>query len=247
MGTLRIGCSGWHYLDWIGPFYPPGTPLKRLLRAYAGRFSTTEINNSFYRVPTEKAVRTWREETPEGFLFAWKASRFITHNRKLRDAGDSIAFIFGRMDGLGDKFGPVLWQLPPQLGRDDARLAAFLKLLPKRRLHAVEFRNPGWYEKPIFDLLRDRDVALCISDHHDAPAPRLATAGHVYVRLHGPGGGYQGDYPRAALARWAADIGKWRRTGKSVFLYFDNDWQAAAPRDAATLIRLVRNRGTRVD
>jgi uncharacterized protein YecE (DUF72 family) len=192
-------------------------------------------------------VRTWQAETPDGFLFAWKASRFITHNKKLRDVGDSIAFIFGRMDGLGDKFGPVLWQLPPQLRRDDARLAAFLKLLPRRRLHAIEFRNPVWYENPVFDLLRDHDVALCLSDHHDAPSPRLATARHVYIRLHGPGGGYQGSYRKAVLAGWAGEIAKWRRGRRSVFVYFDNDWNAAAPHDAATLVRLVKDRGTRVD
>lgn len=245
MGMLRIGCSGWHYADWIGPFYSRGTPRKHLLRAYAATFSTTEINNSFYRVPTEAAVRTWRDETPDGFLFAWKASRYITHRKRLKDVGDSVAYIMQRMEGLGEKFGPVLWQLPPYLGREDERLARFLELLPKKRLHAIEFRNPGWYEAPVFELLRHHNIALCVSDHHDAPAPRVVTAGHVYIRLHGPGGGYGGSYRKPVLSGWADDIARWRHGGRSVFVYFDNDQGAAAPRNAETLIDLVSERGVR--
>lgn len=246
MGTLRIGTSGWHYQGWIGPFYPAGTPKKALLGAYAAHFSTTEINASFYRVPSEAAVAGWREGTPDGFLFAWKASRFVTHNKKLRDAGESVAYILSRMDGLGEKFGPVLWQLPPNLHRDDERLAAFLKLLPKRRLHVVEFRHPGWYEQKVFDILGDHDVALCISDHHDAPAPWAVTAGHVYVRPHGPGGRYFGRYDEPTLRRWAKDIARWRRGRRSVFVYFDNDQKSAAPQDAERLIELTEKAGARV-
>lgn len=246
MGTLRIGCSGWYYPEWVGHFYPPDTPRKELLRAYACRFSTTEINSSFYRVPTEGTVRRWHDETPDGFLFAWKASRFITHRKRLRDVGDSIAKLMGRMEGLREKCGPVLWQLPPLLRRDDDRFAAFLWLLPKRHLHAVEFRDRSWYVEPVFDLLRSRNVALCMSDHRDAPAPHTPTARHVYVRLHGPGGGYSGSYRKPALAGWADEIVQWRRAGRSVFVYFDNDPGAAAPRNARTLIDLVSERGAKV-
>ncbi|MGD9737893.1 MAG: DUF72 domain-containing protein [Bauldia sp.] len=238
----RIGCSGWHYDGWIGPFYPKGTRKTDLLRAYAERFATAEINNSFYRLPSERAVARWREQVPDGFLFAWKGSRFVTHYKKLLDVRDSIALITGRMDGLGDAFGPVLWQLPPFLKPDLERLARFLDLLPKRRLHAVEFRDPTWYEEPTLRVLRDHGIALCISDHADAPAPFEVTADHVYLRGHGPGGRYHGRYPEKTLHDWARRIRGWSRRGTAVFCYFDNDVEAAAPRDAEALVGMVGGR-----
>jgi uncharacterized protein YecE (DUF72 family) len=240
---VRIGTSGWHYSDWIGPFYPPQIQKRNLLTLYAKHFSTVEINASFYHVPSETAVRKWYRETPDNFLFAWKASRFITHNKKLRDAGESIAFIMGRMQGLGDKFGPVLWQLPPQLQRDRERLASFLDLLPRERRHAVEFRHRSWYEAEILEVLRERDVALCISDHASAPSPWEITAGHVYLRAHGPSGRYFGSYPEETLRAWAGAIAVARQQGRAVFCYFDNDNKAAAPFDAKRLMLLHTDRG----
>jgi uncharacterized protein YecE (DUF72 family) len=243
VGALWIGTSGWHYAGWIGDFYPEKTPKKGLLRLYAEHFPTCEINASFYRVPSEKAVQGWHDSSPDGFLFAWKASRFVTHNKKLNDVGESVVFILDRMKGLEEKFGPVLWQLPPNLHRNDDRLAGFLKLLPKDQMHVVEFRHPGWYERPVFDLLADHDVALCISDHHDAPAPFEVTAGHVYIRPHGPGGRYHGHYGDKALGDWAGRIARLRHAGKTVFTYFDNDQKAAAPKDAQRLIDLCARAG----
>ncbi|MBW8816044.1 MAG: DUF72 domain-containing protein [Caulobacterales bacterium] len=234
MSQLRIGCSGWVYKDWTGPFYPPGTKDRARLEYYASRFDTAEINASFYRLPSEAMVAGWAERAPAGFLFAWKVSRFITHNKKLKDCADSVDLVFGRMAPLGDKLGPSLIQLPPQLRRDDERLAAFLKLLPKGR-HTVEFRHPSWYEPAVLRLLADFDVALCISDHHHAPAPWELTASFAYVRGHGPGGRYYGRYPDAALADWAAHIAGWRAAGRDVYAYFDNDIKSAAPLDALAL------------
>jgi uncharacterized protein YecE (DUF72 family) len=188
---------------------------------------------------TELGVAGCRDQTPDGFLFAWKASRFITHNKKLKGVEDSIALVFGRMDGLGDRFGPVLFQLPPMLRRDDGRLRDFLVLLPKRRRHTVEFRHPSWYAPEVLQILADHDVALCISDHHDAPSPWEATARHVYVRGHGPGGTYRGRYGDRTLRDWARRIDAWRGEGRDVFAYFDNDIDVAAPADAETLRSLT--------
>lgn len=238
MGEVRIGTSGWAYKDWNGPFYPDEVKAKDRLAYISRRFPTLEINASFYRMPTDKAVAGWREQTPDGFLFAWKASRYITHNKKLTDPEDSLAYMFARIAGLGDKIGPVLFQLPPNLHRNDARLDGFLKALPKTGRFAFEFRHPSWYEPAVLDRLRDANAAFCISDHHDAPAPFETTADFVYLRGHGPGGRYHGRYGEAALMDWADHIRRWRR-GRDVFVYFDNDIKSAAPADAQQLIDML--------
>jgi uncharacterized protein YecE (DUF72 family) len=236
MAQLRIGCSGWTYKDWKGPFYPPATPDAKRLEYYASRFDTAEINASFYRLPSEAMVEGWARRAPDGFIFAWKVSRYITHNKKLKDCADSVALVFGRMAPLGEHYGPALIQLPPQLRRNDQRLADFLALLPKGGRHTVEFRHESWYAPEVFAILADHDAALCISDHHSAPSPWEVTASWVYVRGHGPGGRYRGRYPAAELDRWAARIAAWRAEGRDVYAYFDNDIKSAAPFDAEALI-----------
>ncbi|HEY8003688.1 MAG TPA: DUF72 domain-containing protein [Phenylobacterium sp.] len=239
MSALRIGCSGWTYKDWKGPFYPAKTPDRLLLEHYATCFDTAEINASFYRLPSEQMVEGWTRRPPRGFLFAWKVSRFITHNKKLNDCADSVALVFGRMAPLGDRLGPALVQLPPMLHRDDDRLARFLDLLPKGGRCTVEFRHPSWYDPAVFRILADHDAALCISDHHSAPSPWEATASFVYLRGHGPGGRYRGRYPPAELDLWAERIAAWRRQGRDAFAYFDNDIKSAAPFDAQALMTLA--------
>jgi uncharacterized protein YecE (DUF72 family) len=239
MSELRIGCSGWVYKDWKGPFYPPEVKDKDRLAYYATRFDTAEINASFYRLPSESMVEGWASRAPDGFVFAWKVSRYITHNKKLKDAEDSVALVFGRMAPLGEHYGPALIQLPPQLRRNDERLASFLALLPKGRRHTVEFRHDSWYAPQVFQILADHDASLCISDHHAAPAPWEVTASWVYVRGHGPGGRYFGRYSDDELATWASQIRRWRDEGRDVYAYFDNDIKSAAPFDAETLRRLT--------
>jgi uncharacterized protein YecE (DUF72 family) len=239
MGELRIGCSGWSYKHWRGSFYPQRLPHKQELAYYASRFDTAEINGSFYRLPSEAAVQGWAERAPPGFLFAWKASRYITHNKKLNDCADSIALVFGRMAPLGDHFGPVLFQLPPNLHFNPERLAAFLELLPADRRCTFEFRHPSWYVAETFEILKSAGASLCISDHHDAPSPWEVTAPFVYVRGHGPGGRYFGRYDPEELKRWAAHIRAWRGEGRDVYVYFDNDIGTAAPVDAEALIALL--------
>jgi uncharacterized protein YecE (DUF72 family) len=241
MTQLRIGCSGWTYKDWKGSFYPDRTPDARRLEYYASRFDTAEINASFYRLPSEAMVEGWARRAPDGFVFAWKVSRFITHNKKLKDCEDPIDLVFGRMAPLGDKLGPALIQLPPMLRRNDERLAAFLDRLPPGR-RTVEFRHPSWYDPAVYRLLARRDVALCISDHHSAPSPWEVTASWVYVRGHGPGGRYFGRYPQDELARWAERIAAWQAKGLDVYAYFDNDVKSAAPFDAEALIALTAAR-----
>lgn len=235
MSQLRIGCSGWTYKDWTGPFYPPGTRDAARLDYYAGWFDTAEINATFYRLPSEAAVQGWERRAPAGFVFAWKVSRFITHNRKLRDCADSVALVFGRMAHLGRAFGPALIQLPPGLRRDDDRLAGFLQLLPRGGRHTVEFRHPSWYEPAVFQILADHNAALTLSDHHHAPAPFEVTADWVYLRGHGPAGRYQGHYPIGTLQDWARRIQGWRAQNLDVYAYFDNDIRAAAPADGLAL------------
>jgi uncharacterized protein YecE (DUF72 family) len=241
-GAVQIGTSGWHYDSWRGPFYPPDLKPKDFLGFYVERFSTTELNNTFYRLPTARAIKAWREATPEDFLFAWKASRMITHLKRLKDVEENISFVFNRMNGLGEKFGPVLFQLPPSFRADAERrerLARFLGQLPKGRRCTFEFRDPSWYEASVLDLLRDHDVALCFSDHEAAPAPWEVTASFVYIRAHGTDGRYAGNYGDETLGRWSALIGQWRKEGRNAYVYFDNDVKSAAPADANRLIALI--------
>ncbi len=240
MSAVSIGTSGWHYDSWRGPFFPREVPKREHLAFYARAFQTTELNGVFYRTPSLEAVRGWFEQTPDDFVFAWKASKFITHWKRLSGKSrNSLALMETRLKALKHKAGPVLFQLPPQFTADRERLASFLKLLRKRRRYAFEFRHPSWYEDAILDLLREHDISLCLSDHHDAPSPWTLTAGHVYVRGHGPGGRYKGHYPKATLEKWARDIRKWKRQRRDVFVYFDNDQKSAAPKDALRLKALL--------
>lgn len=235
-GALRIGTSGWHYGDWWGPFYPPDVKKKDALGYYATRFTTAELNAPFYRTPTEVAVAAWHDTVPDGFRFAWKASRFITHYRRLKIDDHGLNLLRSRLDLLGDRLGPVLFQLPPQMKADRERLAGFLDRLWPDLSYVFEFRHDSWYVPEILDLLREHDAALCLSDHAAAPAPREATASFVYIRNHGPGGRYHGSYSDAALAKWAKSIAEWRKEGRDVWCFFDNDMKSAAPADAERLL-----------
>jgi uncharacterized protein YecE (DUF72 family) len=237
---LWIGTSGWTYDSWRGPFYPAKMAANNWLSWYGTQFPTTEINASFYRTPSLGAVRAWCEQTPPHFLFAWKASKFITHWKRLNSScKTSLALMTTRLNVLGRKCGPVLFQLPAGFKADHERLADFLRMLPARYQYAFEFRHESWYDDNILDLLRHHDVALCLSDHHQAPAPWIPTARLVYVRGHGPDGRYEGNYSDATLRQWAASIRRWRAEHREVFVFFDNDQKSAAPRDARRLLGLM--------
>lgn len=246
MSKVYIGTSGWTYDGWRGPFYPKDVAKKRWLNWYATQFATTEVNGSFYRTPSLEAVRAWRDETPEDFVFAWKASKFITHWKRLSEkCQNSIELLETRLKVLGPKVGPVLFQLPARFKADRERLALFLKMLSRRYKYAFEFRDASWYDSKIYDLLGDRNIALCLSDHQDAPAPWEVTAKHVYIRGHGPTGQYKDQYPLKPLREWAQKIRQWKRRGLEVYCYFDNDQKSAAPKDARRLVELLTKPGTK--
>ena len=246
--AVAIGTSGWTYDSWRGPFYPHEIKRGDWLAWYAFQFNTTEINGSFYRTPSVEAVRNWRERTPAGFTFAWKASKFITHWKRLNDTcANSLELMDSRLKLLGPKLGPILFQLPANFKADAERLARFIKILPARRDYAFEFRHLSWFERPILRLLEENNIALCLSDHHQAPAPWVATADHVYVRGHGPDGRYRDHYTDAVLRKCSEHAKSWQRQGRRVVVYFDNDQKSAAPADARRLLAFLQtgHRGRR--
>lgn len=241
MARVRIGTSGWHYASWRGPFFPEDLRLKDQLRYYAEQFTTAELNGVFYRTPNPEAVRNWRKQTSTDFVFAWKASKFITHWKRLKpNSANSLDLLEERLSLLRDKAGPILFQLPPNFRADIERLEAFLNMLRKKRRYSFEFRHPSWYQPKTLKLLSAHNIALCLSDHHDAPAPWRRTADFVYVRAHGPGGHYKGHYSGAQLSKWAKHIRSWKRQGCDVYVYFDNDQKSAAPADARKLLELIK-------
>jgi uncharacterized protein YecE (DUF72 family) len=234
----RIGCSGWEYKHWAGDFYPPELPKAQWFAHYAQHFDTVEINNSFYRLPEESTFARWAERAPPGFLYAVKASRFLTHMKKLKDPEEPLDRLFTRMRPLGRFLGPVLYQLPPNFKLDRSRLEHFLQSLPRGR-HVLEFRDPSWYVDDVNVLLERFGVARCLHDMKGSATGRERVGPFVYVRFHGASGTYSGGYPAARLEDWAQWIRCQRREGAEIFAYFNNDVGGHAPRDAATLRRCL--------
>jgi uncharacterized protein YecE (DUF72 family) len=237
--AFRIGCSGWQYKHWKGDFYPAELSQHGWLEYYARHFDTVEVNNSFYRLPPEGVFGSWRARTPNSFVFAVKASRFLTHMKKLKDPEEPVERLFCRAVELRSKLGPVLYQLPKQLTKNVERLAAFLEVLPRRVKHAIEFRDPSWYDEDVTQLLRRHNVALCVHDMVGSASPRVLTARFTYVRFHGTTGRYNGAYPKDVLEDWA----DWLASANlAAFVYFNNDIGGHAPRDARTLRDLLSRR-----
>jgi uncharacterized protein YecE (DUF72 family) len=241
MARVLIGTSGWHYDSWRSRFFPEGLPLKAQLQYYASQFGSAELNGVFYRTPTREAVQNWKDQTGSEFVFSWKASKFITHWKRLSaNSANSLELLEDRISILGNKAGPVLFQLPPNFQADAERLVSFINMLSTKRRYSFEFRHPSWYATPILRLLAEKNISLCISDHHDAPAPWRRTADFVYVRGHGPGGRYKGRYSTATLQAWAKRIRSWKSQGCDVFAFFDNDQKSAAPADALALKLMIK-------
>ena len=238
---VRIGCSGWSYQHWKGRFYPGRAPESGWLGLYAETFDTVEVNATFYRLPLRSTVAGWAARTPRTFLFAVKASRYLTHVKRLRDLPAGLARLEERIAPLreADKLGPVLWQLPASFRRDDVRLAETLARLPDGR-HAFEFRHPSWFDDDVYALLREHRAALVVADRDGLPeAPWVDTAGWWYVRLHHGRAGRRGNYSPAELERWAERL---RSRSGDAYVYFNNDWEGFAPQNAATLRSLVADR-----
>lgn len=240
---LRIGCSGWQYKHWRGDFYPADVPSTKWFEYYAARFDTVEINNTFYRLPERETFASWAMRAPMRFLFAVKASRFLTHMKKLKDPEEPIDRLFTRMRALRTHLGPVLYQLPPGWKVDRGRLEHFLQALPKDVQHVVEFREPSWYADDVTAMLEKYGVARCLHDMKGSATGRERVGPFVYVRFHGAGGSYTGAYPADRLERWAEWLGEQRRQGFDVYAYFNNDVGGHAPRDAVTLRRFLEERG----
>jgi uncharacterized protein YecE (DUF72 family) len=233
--TVHIGTSGWHYKHWVADFYPPKFPPAKMLEWYAREFHTVEINNSFYRLPDEKTFRDWAARVPSDFLFAVKASRFLTHIKRLKDAKDPIDLFFSRARHLGPHLGPVLFQLPPKWKADPGRLRDFLEVLPTNYSYAVEFRDETWYTQEILQLLRQHNVALCLHDWHSEPWQEQLTANSSYIRFHGTSGRYAGNYPDHLLQEWACKIKNWAARLSQIYIYFNNDVGGHAIRNARAL------------
>ncbi len=236
---IHIGTSGWHYKHWKPTFYPPTVSNARQFDHYAQFFDTVEINNSFYRLPPKEVFAAWREAAPPDFLFAVKAPRFFTHMKKLIPEPEGMARFLDYAGALREKSGPVLFQLPPRWKVNTERLGNFLSKLPPAFRYAMEFRNETWYTPAVYTLLRKYKVAFCIYELDGHLSPFEITADFVYVRLHGPGGKYQGSYSDEVLDDWAERIRKWVRTRKEVFIYFDNDQEAYAVHNARKLEALI--------
>ena len=237
-GRALVGCSGWNYDAWRGGLYPSGEPRRRWLELYAERFPTVEVNMTFYRLARREAVAGWVAQTPPEFVFAVKASRYLTHIRRLRDIAQGIERFYAPLEPMieAGRLGPVLWQLPANFHRDDERLGEWLELLPPGR-HTIEFRHESWFVSEVMSALRARGVALTVGDHPDRPfqSPE-ATASWRFVRFHYGHRGRRGNYSRTEIEAWAAELGRWRREG-DVYAYFNNDWEGFAPANADRLMR----------
>jgi len=238
---VRIGCSGWNYASWKEELYE-GRPARSWLEHYARHFDTVEVNTTFYRLPSRDAVANWERTVPPGFLFTIKASRYLTHVKRLQDLGPGLARFYERLEPLlaSPKLGPLLWQLPPTFKRDDERLASALALLPRGQRHCFEFRHPSWFADEVYDLLRRHGVALAIGDRPEVRAfqAHVFTADWTLVRFHYGSRGRRGNYSETELREWARRFEEWR-AGVEIFAYFNNDWEVFAVRNALRLGTLL--------
>jgi uncharacterized protein YecE (DUF72 family) len=235
---VHVGCSGWNYRDWRERFYPEKLPQRLWLEHYSKHFRTVEVNNTFYRLPNRPAVEGWARQTPDDFVFTVKASRYLTHVKRLGEMGKGVERFYERIEPLrsAGKLGPVLWQLPPTFRRDDGRLASALEQLPEGR-HCLEFRHESWFSAEVYALLRAHGVALVIGDSPQRPyQSHELTADWTFIRFHYGRRGRNGNYSATELDTWRRRIAAWRRKVE-VYAYFNNDWCAFAVRNALELAR----------
>ena len=244
--TVYLGTSGWQYRHWRGRFYPRDVPTARWLAFYSDRFDTVEVNNTFYRLPERSTFERWRDGTPAGFVVAVKASRYLTHVKRLIDPDESVELFVERARGLGDRLGPVLLQLPPTLEMDVARLEETLAAFPRSFRIAVEFRHTSWYRDDVRAVLEKAGAALCVADRHEKlVSPTWQTAAWGYVRFHQGKGGPASCYRAEHLERRADDLCGWWGPTADVFVYFNNDHAGCAIRDVARFGGMLDARGRR--
>jgi uncharacterized protein YecE (DUF72 family) len=230
-----IGTSGWHYDHWRGRFYPQELIKTKWLEFYASHFATVELNNSFYRLPSEAAFATWYKSSPANFTFAVKVSRFITHIKRLRNIGDAVERFTARAKILREKLGPLLYQLPPNMHRNDEVLELFLSTLPRGMKHVFEFRHQSWFNENVFEVLHKYNIGFCVFDMPSVSCPLVATADFAYLRFHGSTGLYSSCYSDEELAHWARKLADLTADPKATYIYFNNDAEAFAVKNAITL------------
>jgi uncharacterized protein YecE (DUF72 family) len=232
-----VGTSGWSFKEWKGSFYPKELPDDNQLAYYASKFPTVEINNTFYRMPRENVLRDWCAKVPEGFRFGIKASQRITHHGRLKEVEDSVSYFTRVTSELGERRGPTLFQLPPNLKKDGPRLAAFLELLPKRWMAAFEFRHSSWFDDETYEMLRSKNCAMVIADHDDFLTPAVATAEWGYARLH------KTTYRGAELAEWSAKLAGFGF--QELYVYFKHDEaEGSGPDGALAFAGLITSAGS---
>lgn len=237
---IRIGCSGWVYKHWRGLLYPQGLPQTQWFARYAEEFETVEINNSFYRLPSGDTFDKWRRQAPPGFCYAVKANRFLTQAKKLRDCEEPLERMMTAVYRLGDRLGPILYQLPPKMNADPQRLERFLQILPRNVINVFEFRNKSWYTRDIYSLLERYCVSFCAHDMPGSATDRLAVGPVAYLRFHGGEGKYWGRYSDERLLSWADWLIDQAKLGRSSWCYFNNDVHGHAVEDARTLKSMLR-------
>jgi uncharacterized protein YecE (DUF72 family) len=228
-----IGTSGFQYAEWKGSFYPEDLPTVKMLPFYAERLSTTEINYTFHRIPSAKTIDNWKERTPEKFRFALKAPQKITHFAKLRDCADTLRYFYDIVSALGEKLGPVLFQLPPNFRKDIFVLADFVNCLPEKMSAAFEFRHESWFADDVFAALKARNVPLCIADTEKLETPRIATANYGYLRLR------REDYKKIDVEHWSAFVCEQAGHWTDAFIYFKHEEAGIGPKLAGEMIALL--------
>jgi len=239
-GKLIIGTSGYSYNHWKSKFYPKGLPASEWLEYYSKKFSSVELNYTFYKLPEEKTFISWNKKTPESFIFSIKASRFITHIKRLKDSGPSIKLLIQRLKTIRKKLGPILFQLPPNFALNKERLEDFVSVLPKKYDFVFEFRDPSWFDEKVFEILKKRKLGFCIYNMPGMDCPHAVTSDFVYIRFHGSGEIYSSNYTDKQLKLWAAKIKGFLKNNLDVYVYFNNDANAFAINNALKLKQLLK-------
>lgn len=242
-GRFFVGTSGFTYNHWRGVFYAEGLPQRKWLEFYAREFDTVEINSSFYHLPRPSTCEHWRTRVPESFVFAMKGSRFITHIKKLQEIEEPVKNFFEVIQPLGEKCGPILFQLPPGMKKDISLLKNFIEKLPNGFRYVFEFRNNTWYEDDLFSFLDEADITFCIHDLPEQVSPCAVTGSFVYVRFHGARQAYSSSYTDEELETWAARMKQYSITGLDVYAYFNNDFMGFAVENAKTLKHFLMKNG----
>jgi len=235
--NIYIGTSGWSYPDWKNSFYPPKLPTNKWLNYFASQLQTLEVNTTFYHTPKENIVSNWYSQVPDDFVFAIKASGYITHRKRLNDCKEPLLFFYKSLEHLQNKVGPILFQLPPSFKCNLERLIEFIENIDNSYRGVFEFRHESWFTEEVYKVLEDNNIALCITDLNGKLSPEVLTTDFAYVRLHGPEKAYKGSYGTKALNQWKRKLEKWAAMGITSYCYFDNDEKGYAVQDALLLSR----------